>query len=455
MQLRIKIMLFAILPLLLALSAIALTIHFQAVSLMKQQREAIEPIYRASKKAELKNYVTLAEQAIAPFYDSDDMDDSKIEKVKDILRRLEFGNDGYFFVNDFHGKILVQPNQQEREGKIQLDRRDAHGTLIIQKLIDLAHEGGGFVEYMMEKPSTKKTVPKLAYVIALPKWEWVLGAGIYLDDVDVALEEIDTQVSRNIANTMLWIAVISFLGVAAIFLGLMLNIKERTATDDRLREANAELEVQRERIIIARDEERERIRKNLHDGIQSMLAAIKARIEIAIRQLSGIDRKADSARINLELAKELLTDTFVRLRQIIDDIGIVNPQVGLANELLRHVSHRTADMIPVDIHVIGEVKNLNERVEEVLFLVANEALHNIDKHSGAKKALVRLEGAEHYVKLAISDDGRGFDTTLVNNSSSSHMGLSNMRKRVESVEGSLDIESSASGTTVLVIYPVS
>ncbi|SDA19620.1 two-component system, NarL family, sensor kinase [Nitrosospira sp. Nsp18] len=77
MQLRIKIILFAILPLLLALSAIALTIHFQAVSLMKQQREAIEPIYRASKKAELKNYVTLAEQAIAPFYDSDDMDDSK------------------------------------------------------------------------------------------------------------------------------------------------------------------------------------------------------------------------------------------------------------------------------------------------------------------------------------------------------------------------------------------
>lgn len=69
MQLRKKIILFAIVPLLLALCAIALTVHFQAASLMKRQRIAIEPIYRANKEAELKNYVTLAEQAIAPFYE--------------------------------------------------------------------------------------------------------------------------------------------------------------------------------------------------------------------------------------------------------------------------------------------------------------------------------------------------------------------------------------------------
>lgn len=241
-----------------------------------------------------------------------------MEKVKNILRKLKFGKGSYFFVNDFDGKILVQPNQPEREGQIQLYRRDAHGTLIIQKLINLAHDGGGFVEYMMEKPSIKKVIPKLAYVIALPKWGWVMGAGIYLDDVDVALGEIDAQVSHNIIGTMLWITAISFLSVAAIFLGLMLNIKERTSADDRLRVANAELEIQRERIIIARDEERERIRKYLHDGIQSMLAVIKARIEIAIKKLSGIDQSADSAKVDLELAKELSTDTLVRLRQIIE-----------------------------------------------------------------------------------------------------------------------------------------
>ena len=279
---------------------------------------AAYPIYQANKEAELKNYVTM-------------------EKVKNILRKLKFGKDSYFFVNDFDGKILVQPNQLEREGQIQLDRRDAHGTLIIQKLINPAHDGGGFVEYMMEKPSIKKVIPKLAYVIALPKWGWVMGAGIYLDDVDVALGEIDAQVSHNIIGTMLWITAISFLSVAAIFLGLMLNIKERTSADDRLRVANAELEIQREHIIIARDEERERIRKYLHDGIQSMLAVIKARIEIAIKKLSGIDQSADSAKVDLELAKELSTDTLVRLRQIIKEISIVNPQLGLVYELFRHV----------------------------------------------------------------------------------------------------------------------
>lgn len=109
-------------------------------------------------------------------------------------------------------------------------------------------------------------------------------------------------------------------------------------------------------------------------------------------------------------------------------------------------------MLPVDIHVAGEVKNLNERVEDVLFPVANEALHNIDKHSGAKKAAVRLEGTEHYVKLSITDDGRGFDTTLVNNIPSSHLGLWSMRKSVKSIGGNFDIKSSTRGITILVMY---
>ena len=85
--------------------------------------------------------------------------------------------------------------------------KDSDGSPTIQNLISRANEGGGFVRYQWVKPSSHHTAPKLGYVVALPNWGWILGTGIYLDDVDDALAKIDAQVSGNIRSTMLWIAV--------------------------------------------------------------------------------------------------------------------------------------------------------------------------------------------------------------------------------------------------------
>src|SRR5690606_5688201 len=80
--------------------------------------------------------------------------------------------------------------------------------------------------------------PKRAYVTAIPEWDWMLGTGVYLDDVDNALAEIDSQVARNIDDTMLWIAGIAVIATVVVFLGLISSIRERTVLDDQLGEAN-------------------------------------------------------------------------------------------------------------------------------------------------------------------------------------------------------------------------
>lgn len=451
MKLRKKIILFAIVPLMLALCAIALTVHFQAASLTQQQRASVEPIYRASKKAELKNYVALAEQSIAPLYESGRMDDETTTKAKDILRKLKFGKDGYFFVNDFDGKILVQPNQPDREGKIQWDRRDANGTLIIQKLISLAQDGGGFAEYMMEKPSIKTVVPKLAYVIALPRWKWVLGTGIYLDDVDNALEEIESQVSSNIANTMLWIIAISFLSLIAIFLGLMSNIKERTALDDKLAIANAELKSWAQRLINAQEKESERI-NYLHNGTQSRLTAIKINIEAAVRALPKTPQVAKES-APFRSAAEGLGGVLADLRKIIDGISISDPKLPLAAQLNKLTLDMSNIEMPINFIEKGEIKDLALNVKETLFMIAQPALENVIKHACAHHVSVRLEGTTSCVKLEICDDGIGFDDQHVSSDPSSGIGLRGMREGLRAVGGSLLIHSTSAGTCLVATVP--
>jgi two-component system NarL family sensor kinase len=102
---------------------------------------------------------------------------------------------------------------------------------------------------MWVKPSTHKPVAKLGYVIAMPKWGWMMGTGIYLDDVDQALAQVDVQQSRNIHNTMLWIAGIAIAAAVAVASsGVALNISE-------LRVADAKLKVLAQRVVESQEEE--------------------------------------------------------------------------------------------------------------------------------------------------------------------------------------------------------
>lgn len=116
------------------------------------------------------------------------------------------------------------------------EMKGANGSPTIQHLIERTRNGGSFERYLWDKPSSHHVTPKLGYVVPLPKWGWVLGTGIYLDDIDEALNKIDTQVSGNIRSTMWWIAgiaIVSALVVGAS--GLVLNIREHRVTDAKLK----------------------------------------------------------------------------------------------------------------------------------------------------------------------------------------------------------------------------
>src|SRR5678815_1173284 len=192
MKLRQKIIVFATVPLVLALCIIAFTVYHHATELSKAQQEVIQPAFRASKQAELKSYVTLARHSIAHLYESGRTDTAAMEEAKAILTRLDYSDDGYFFVYDLKGTLLVHSRRPELIGRNRLDYKDVNGYPTIQSLISRANEGGGYVQYATEKPTTKLPAIKLTYVIPLPEWGWAMGTGIYLDDVENALATVDT-----------------------------------------------------------------------------------------------------------------------------------------------------------------------------------------------------------------------------------------------------------------------
>jgi two-component system NarL family sensor kinase len=445
MKLRQKIILLAITPLILALCAIALAVRHQATSLGQQQRASIQTAYLASKKAELTHYVTLATRSIAQLYESGRTDAATLDQAKAILAKLDYGDDGYFFVYDQQGKNIMHPRQPELVGQNLWNMKDAYGSLTIQNLISRANEGGGFVRYQWVKPSSHNTAPKLGYVVALPNWGWVLGTGIYLDDVNDALAKIDAQISGNIESTMLWIAAIAILSAVAVALsGLVLNISEHRVTD-------AKLKVLAQRVVLSQEEERARLSRDLHDGISQWLVSIKLQIEAGIIKLAGTPEQSASARSTFERTAAQLNDVLGEVRRIshdlrpaiLDDLGLAAALEHLAHEFMAHTA------TPTDFNAVGAADGLPDVVNTVLFRVAQEALTNIERHAGARQISMRLEGNSRCVTLTVCDDGVGFDVDHIDGHPKRGIGLRNMTERLEAVDGKLSLSSSSNGTTVL------
>jgi two-component system NarL family sensor kinase len=446
---RHKIFLLAIVPLIAALCTIAVAVRYQAMLLTQQQRTSVEAAYISSKEAELRHYVKLATRSIEVIYNSGRQDQAALEEAKRILSELDYGDDGYFFVYDTQGINLVHPRQPELVGRNLWELRDNQGNPTIQKLIARAAAGGGLERYLWEKPSTHKVVPKLGYVTSLPRWGWVLGTGIYLDDIDAVVNKIDAQISKNIHDTMLWISGIAVAGVLIIALSaLVLNLSEYRVADTKLKALA-------QRVVHSQEDERARLSRDLHDGISQWLVSIRLQVEAGIAKLAGVPSQPVVALDALERAAQQLNDVLGEVRRIshdlrpalLDDLGLAAALEHLLGEFARHAQ------LSIGFHSSGSIDTLPEVQKTVLFRIAQEALTNVKRHAGASHVSMLLIGNPSSVQLAITDDGRGFDMAVVADNPQRGIGLKNMVERLDAVGGKFALTSSGVGTTVTATLP--
>ena len=447
MKLRQKIIMLAIAPLIVALCAIVFAVHYQADILAKQYRATVEAAYLASKKEELHHYVTLAMHAIAPLYDSGKNDPATLAAAKEILFKLDYGeDDGYIFIYDQKGTSLMHPRQPYLVGR-DLSNMEVGGSVPIQRLLARAKAGGGFESYLWEKPPTGKVTPKLGYVVPLARWGWMVGAALYLDDVDGALAKMDTQIAGNIDTTMLWITGIAIAASLIITLtGLALNVSES-------RVADAKLKVLAQRVVRSQEDERARLSRDLHDGISQLLVSVKLQIESGIAKLANVLTPEASAAANASFGRAAtqLNDALGEVRRISHDLRpALLDDLGLA-AALAHLTHEFAGIAVITdtFESIGTTEHLNAVSNTVLFRIAQEALTNVKRHAFATAVKVSLHCSAHTVTLRIRDNGKGFDIAGVAQNPKHGIGLRNMHERLESIGGKLDVLSSADGTTVI------
>ncbi|MDI2098831.1 sensor histidine kinase [Ruicaihuangia caeni] len=224
---------------------------------------------------------------------------------------------------------------------------------------------------------------------------------------------------------------------------LLADLVRQAAAAVRFDAVSRELQSIREKLVLAREEERRRIRRDLHDGLGPALAAVGLRLDAA-RNLLG--RDPEGAAVLLEAASSELSESIGEIRRVshdlrppaLDDLGFERALQQLCERLRAELS---IERMPAA---------LPPAVEVAAYRVAAEALTNAGRHARAQHLRVELRGDDRQFALEVSDDGIGVPLDTV-----AGVGIRSMHERTEELGGSVQLlERDGGGTIVRASWPI-
>jgi signal transduction histidine kinase len=264
-----------------------------------------------------------------------------------------------------------------------------------------------------------------------------VAIGVTANDVGPFYKQ---PIDHKTLSTQAYIAVAA---LTTLFLSAMVSERERSSqelADARRHEGEQALE------------ERHRIARDLHDSISQTLFSTALHTRAAEKALQREGEHARTLEQELSAIGGLTKDAQSEMRNLIFELGRDPVENGLVAALSAHASRLSErDGVAIEVRGPRQRLGLSRRAEVQLFAIGREALANVIKHAGARRAAVTVETRPGRVLVQVSDDGAGFDPAERH---PGHFGLESMRSRAAEIDGRLTITSAPGrGTVVRVEAP--
>jgi methyl-accepting chemotaxis protein len=334
-------------------------------------------------------------------------DEGKTQAL-DRIRDLRYAGDNYFWINDLDGLLLMHPHRAKAIGTSMMALKDPAGKFIYQAFVETARrDGAGFVDYVGRRPGTEINAAKLSYVQTFKPWGWVIGTGIYVDDVAA---EFHTRFLKMGGLAGLAIVVVG-LGTAVVARGIVRPLGELTDGMRRVAERDSTVTIghqddpgeighlarslvsfqssladmdrlRSDRDLTERNAHSSRRAAVLHlaEEMEAAVGAVIARLsskagemevtaaDLAVTAQKGSGR-ADSVAESADLASASVNSVAASTEQLSASIGEIGRQVSRSTE----VSSQAVEEIGTSSRMVESLSASTDRIGEVVTLITDIA----------------------------------------------------------------------------------
>lgn len=393
----------------------------------------------------------------------DNMEHDIQEELLRQIGNIRFGNNGYIFVVNYRGRTLMNGVQPELIGKNLWEMADPYGVKVIQEERRAAEKpNGDFIHYHWEKPSTGKISPKISFVKSYPPWEWMLGAGVYADEVEEQIASIEKKSRRNAFQKMGMMGLVLF---GVFFFSLLIstllskNLSKEfnffISSFQRMEQERTPIDVSRlslkeirtlgksaNKLHADRQKAEEALRQaqkmqsigNLAGGIahdfNNILFPIVGMSELLLEDLPKDSFEYQNVREILKAGKrgaDLVKQILAFSRQTKQRMMPIRPQ-----QILNEVLNLVRSTIPSNVTISHRIQNDcgmihadPTQIHQVMMNLITNAYHAIEENNGEVIVTLKEEAVDHidetglplpkgkYAVVRVADNGSGIDPKIL------------------------------------------
>ncbi|NYT73796.1 cache domain-containing protein [Halomonas sp. QX-2] len=359
--LQTKVLMLVLLPLLLLTVVL---VGFKAYSSAQDTRDTLanqREMLIEERRHAVRDIVQMATSAIEPIYEQAGANDEAAkQQVAELVRSMRFEDNNYIFIYDYDGNNIVTAPAPEREGTNMIDAQTPDGTYLIREIIKVAQSGGGFYSYMWDYPGTDRIEPKHSFVDRLEKWDWLIGAGVYVTDADDAVAELEAVAAADLRQGIIFASLLGlglFVVIALIAYGLVRRtlgpIKRTTAAMQDIAQGRGDLT---RRLAVESGDEIGELSVQFNAFVARMQNTLRdvRSSTLSVHQAAGeISQSSDELATRTEQAAANLQQTSASMEEITSTVNHSADNAQQANTLVQS----TADVAREGETSMGQVES--------------------------------------------------------------------------------------------------
>ncbi|WZL82260.1 methyl-accepting chemotaxis protein [Vallitaleaceae bacterium 9-2] len=316
----------------------------------------------------------------------------------DVIRNAKYGPEGYFWVDDLEGNNIVLLGG-ESEGTNRLELADAHGTKMVQLMIEAAKNGGGYTDYYFPKAGSDVAERKRGYTHLFEPFGWVVGTGNYVDDIESYIDvrrQNNREQLRNSLGVVVVMAivmlVVGFVGATIFSITITKPIRKMTKNLQKVSDLNFEMDQDTAKLARRKDEigvmagsldtlnsklrgvvqEILQFTSNLNTYVKDMAQISSTTKENSVTVVNAVDEFAQGAQEQAEDAQESVTS-----------LESLNAYIAQSNTLAEEVSELSNKVFSRQEAGNDSVRSLVEEFNTTLDVIQklNDDIENLSEHS--------------------------------------------------------------------------